>query len=627
MPAEFRPLPANLVEPQGQFYRPVAEPHDEEQRGSRHLRAIARLKPGVTLGEAQTEMSLIASRLEQEHPTDNTGYGVRLTTLSEDTVGGLRPMLLTLFGAVAFVLLIACANVGNLLLARSTARQREIAIRAALGAARARLVRQFLTESVMLALAGGALGLLLALWGTSFIESLGSRVSPLLAGIEVDSSVLAFTFIISILTGLVFGLAPALRISRPDLNESLKEGGRSQGTGAGRNRLRSALVVAEVAMALVLLVCAGLLIKTMMRLNSVDPGFSPERVLTMKVVLSSARHPQPASWVAFYDQMLGRIETLPGVEAAGLTSVLPLSGNFDGRGLAVEDHPRPPGQEFSVDLYITTPGYLRAMATPLLKGRALDAQDTADAPLVTLINETMAQNLWPNQDPLGRRIKFPGSEKKPQPWRTVVGVVSDVSQYGLDMKIPMQIYLPEAQYPTSSMSLVVRTSTDPAGLLGAIRGEIAELDPNQAVSEVATMGQLLSNSVSLRRFSMLLLVVFAGVALVLAAIGIYGVIAYTVTQRTHEIGIRMALGAQGRDILRLVVGQGLLLTLSGVAIGVVAAVALTRLMESLLFGVSATDPLTFAVISLLLTIIALLACYIPARRATRVDPMVALRYE
>jgi putative ABC transport system permease protein len=627
MPADFQPLPLSLVEPQGQFYRPVAEPHDEDQRGSRHLRAIARLKPGVTIEQAQSEMNVIAGRLEREHPTYNNGYGVRLVTIGEDTVGGLRPALLLLFGAVAFVLLIACANVGNLLLARSTARQKEVAIRAALGAARVRLVRQLLTESVMLALLGGGLGLLLAMWGTSFVESLGSSVTPLLSGIRLDARVLSFTLLISLLTGIIFGLAPALHISQPDLYETLKEGGRSSGSGATRNALRSLLVVAEIAMALVLLISAGLLIKTMMRLREVNTGFNPQNIVTMNVVLSSAKRPQPQSWVDFYNRLTERVQTIPGVEAAGLTSVLPFSGNFDGRGLAVEDYPKPRGQEIDVDLYIATPGYQRAMAIATLQGRALEEHDTGEAPLVALINETMARELWPNQSPLGKRIKFPGSEKNPQPWRTVVGVVGDVSQYGLDRKIPMQIYLPEAQYPTSSMTLVVRSSTEPSSLVGSIRQELAAIDPDQAVSNVATMEQLLADSISLRRFSMLLLIIFACVALVLAAIGIYGVISYSVTLRTHEIGIRIALGAQTSDVVKMIVGGGLKLVLVGIALGLGGAYALTRIMASLLYGVSAADPLTFAAVALLLAGVALLACYIPARRATKVDPMEALRYE
>jgi putative ABC transport system permease protein len=629
MPATLRSLPTTLIDAPAEFYRPVGENYDEDSRSGRHLRAIARLKPGVSLEQAQSEMNLIAGRLEQQHPTANTGYGVRLVALPEDTVGGLRPTLLLLLGAVVFVLLIACANVGNLLLARSTARHKEIAIRAALGASRIRLVRQFLTESVLLALVGGALGLLLAVWGTSLMETVGSHVSPLLSGIAIDTRVLGFTVAISVLTGIAFGLAPALHLSSLDLNESLKEG--SRGSSAGRNPLRSGLVVSEVALALVLLVCAGLMIKSVLRLRDVSPGFNPTNLLTMNASLPSAKYPKGPDRVAFFARMLERVGALPGVEASGLTSVLPFSGNFDGRGLAVEDHPKPRGEEISVDLYISTPGYLRAMAIPVIKGRELTEQDIENTPLAALINQTMARQLWPNEDPLGKRIKFPGSDKNPQPWRTIVGVVGDVDQYALDRKPPMQIYLPEAQYPTSSMSLVVRMNSelrgDPVGMVAAIRGEIRGMDPDQAVYNIATMESLLSDSISLRRFSMVLLMIFAAVALALAAVGIYGVISFAVTQRTHEIGIRVALGARGTDILRLVVTRGMILTLSGIAIGLVTAAGLTRFLQTLLYGVSATDPGTFIAISLLLTGVALGACLAPARRATKVDPMVALRYE
>lgn len=628
MPADFQPLlPSSLVAARAEFYRPVAEKHDNEERSSRHLRAIARLKPGVSLAQAQSEMTVIASRLEQQYPRDNTSYGVRLVSLAEDTVGGLRPTLLMLFGAVAFVLLIACANVGNLLLARSAARQKEIAIRAALGAARRRLVRQLLTESLMLAVLGGGLGLLFALWGTSLVESLGSKVNPMLNGITVDLRVLGFTVVISLLTGIVFGLAPALHVSNLDLNESLKEGGRSSGAGATRNRLRSALVVSEVAMALVLLISAGLLIRSVIRLRDVNTGFNPENLLTMSVALPNAKYPKAPAWIAFYNQIIERIQSLPGVKSAGVTSVLPFSGNFDGRGLAVETRPKPRGEEISVDLYIATPGYLRAMGIPLLQGRTLTEEDVEDSPLVALVNKTMAEELWPNDEAIGKRIKFPGSDKRPQPWRMVVGVVSDVAQYGLDRKPPMQLYLPESQFPTSFMTLVVRTSSDPAGMTAAIRNEILAVDKDQAVSKIATMEQLLGDSISLRRFSMLLLVIFSGVAVTLAAVGIYGVISYSVSQRSHEIGIRMALGAGRKDILKLVVGQGMTLTLAGVAVGLAAAFGLTRVMEGLLFGVSATDPVTFVLISIVLAGVALGACLAPARRATKVDPMVALRWE
>jgi len=627
MPTTFRSLPSSVIDPQAEFYRPVAEKYDDEERDARHLRAIARLKPGVTIRQAQAEMITIANRIEQERPTSNKGYGVNLVSLSEDTVGGLRPTLFALFGAVVFVLLIACANVGNLLLTRAAARQKEIAIRAALGAGRVRLVRQLLTESVLLALVGGVAGLLLALWGTNFVESIGSQVTPLLSGIDVDSRVLGFTILISVVTGIFFGLAPALLVSKPELNESLKEGGRSSGAGASRNRLRGTLVVTEIATALVLLVCAGLLIASVMRLRDVEPGFDPENLLTMNISLPSAKYPKPHDRATFYNNLVERVEALPGVRAAGVTSVLPLSDNFDGRGLAVEDRPKPRGEEISVDLYITTPNYLRAMSIPTLRGRPLSGQDTETSPPVALVNERMAKELWADEDPLGKRIKFPGSESNPQPWRTIVGVVNDVSQYALDKKAPMQIYLPQSQYPASFMSLVVQTTVAPAGLTAPVRNEVRAIDKDQAVFDIATMEQLLSDSISLRRFFMLLLVIFAGLALTLASVGIYGVMAYVVTQRTHEIGIRIALGAQTSDVLRLVVGEGMRLVVLGVGLGLIGAFVVTRLLASLLYGVSATDPLVYAGVAMLLTMIALLACYIPARRAMKVDPMVALRYE
>ncbi len=627
LPAGFRSLPSSLIDPQAEYYRPVAESYDDKKRGERHLRAIARLKPGVTLPQAQTEMETIAGRLAQAHPVDNTGWGVRLISLTEDTIGDLRLTLLTLFGAVAIVLLIACANVGNLLLARSAARNKELTIRAALGAGRWRLARQLLTESLLLALAGGGLGLLLALWGIGLVESLGSQVTPLLSGISIDGRVLGFTALISVVTGILFGLAPALQVSRPDLNEVLKEGGRSSGAGASRSRLRGTLVVSEIALSLVLLICAGLLIKSVMRLRDVNPGFNPEKLLTMSVSLPGVKYPKKTDWTDFYNRLVVRLEALPGVEAAGVTSVLPLSSNFDGRGLAIEDHPKPRGEEITVDLYINTPGYLRAMSIPTLKGRLLNEQDTETSPAVALINETMAEALWPDADPLGKRIRFPDSDETQQPWRTVVGIVSDVQQYGLDKKPPMQIYLPQTQFPTSVMTLVVRTSIEPTSLIAPVRNEILALDKEQAAYNIVTMDQLLANSISLRRLFMLLLIVFAVLSLGLASIGIYGVISYMVASRTHEIGIRLALGAQTTDVLRLIVTQGMMLALIGVGVGLAGAFAATRVMRSMLFGVGATDPFIFACVALLLLGVALLACYIPARRATKVDPMIALRYE
>ncbi len=626
MDQDFHPLPASLVQPQGQFYRPIAEPYGEEYRDERHVRAVARLKSGVTIEQARADIKVIAGRLEQEHPTTNRAQGATVVSITDDTVGGLKRTLWLIFGAVVFVLLVACANVANLLLARSTARYKEITIRAAIGAGRGQLVRQLLTESLLLAFLGGGLGLMFAMWGTGVIESIASRINPAFSHIAIDSRTLIFTFVASIFTGLVFGLVPALQVSNPNLAESLKEG-RSSGASATRNRLRSALVIAEVAMTLVLLVCAGLLIRTVIQLRNVDAGFNANNVLTMNIGLPSAKYPKPENVVSFFKQATDRIASLPGVKAAGITSVLPLSDNFDGRGLVVEDFPKARGEEISVDLYVVTPGYLQAMEIPLRRGRAIGEHDLTDSAQVALINQTMADQLWANQDPIGRRIKFPGSESRPQPWRTIVGVVSDVSQYALDKKAPMQIYLPHSQFPTSFDNIVVKTENDPSTLFAAVRREILAVDKDQAVYNVVTLEQLQSDSISLRRFFMFLLMVFAVLTLTLAAVGIYGVMSYAVTQRTQEIGIRMALGARSSDVLKLVVKGGIALALAGVGIGLVTALALTRLMESVLFGVTPTDALTFGIGSLGLVAVAAFASYIPARRATKVDPLVALRYE
>lgn len=624
MPADFEPLPTGVMTWRAEFYRPVAEQPNDKERASRHLRAIARLKPGVTLGQAQTEMNLIASQLAQEHPNDNANSGVRLVTLREDLVGKLRPALWMLFGAVAFVLLIACANVANLLLARSTARHKEIAIRAALGAGRNRLVRQFLTESLMLALAGGALGVLVAVWGTTLIETAAAKLFPMLGIIALDRTVLLFTAALSIITGVVFGVVPAWRASRPDLNETLSDGGRSAGAASTRSPLRSVLVVTEVALALVLLICAGLLIKTVVRLRSVDPGFKPDRIVTMNVWLPGAKY-KAADAKVFFDRMLERIQALPGVEAAGVTSVLPVSANYDKRTIEAEGQPKAPGEYPDVDNYMVSPDYFRAMSIPVARGRALAAQDNENAPLVVLVSETMAHKLWPGEDPIGKRVRFYNSDPAEQrPWRTVVGIVRDVKQYGLDTAGTMAMYETIAQFPATAVTLVVRSATEPGAMVSAVRREILALDKDQAVFNIATMEQLVSDSMSLRRFSMFLLSVFAGLALVLAAVGIYGVLAQSVSQRTHEIGIRMALGAQARDVLKLIVRQGMSLAVIGIVIGLLGAIALTRLLASLLFGVGATDPMTFVWIPILLAAVSFFACYLPARRAARLDPIKAL---
>src|SRR5207302_2228461 len=398
--------------------------------------------------------------------------------------------------------------------------------RSTIGAGRSRIVRQLLTESLLVALLGGGLGLLLAIWGTGLIESVGSKINPMFHDIQVDMRCLAFTFGLSIVTGLIFGLAPALQISKPNLAESLKEAGRGSGPSASRNRLRGVLVVSEIAITLVLLVCAGLLIRTVMRLRNVDTGFNAQNILAMNIGLPGIKYPKPENQISFFKQVTERIAALPGVKAVGTTSVLPLSDNFDGRGLAVEDHPKPRGEEITVDLYIATPGYLRAMEIPLLKGRSISEQDSTESFKVALINSTMAAQLWPNEDPLGKRIKFPGNEKNPQPWRTIVGVVKDVSQYALDKKPPMQIYLPLDQSPTSFNTIVVRTATEPTVMINAVRREVRAVDKDQAVFNVTTLAQLMGESILVRRFLMLLLLVFAVLALILAAVGIYGVMSY-----------------------------------------------------------------------------------------------------
>lgn len=627
MGPDFRPLPSALVEPEGQFYRPVAEKYDDTARDERHLRAIGRLRPGATIAQAQSDVNVIAQRIEQQHPQSNRNQGIHIVSITDELVGEIRPTLWMIFGAVVLVLLVACANVANLLLARSSVRHKEITIRSAIGAARGQLVRQLLTESLLLSIVGGLLGLGIAFWGTSLVSSVGSQINPMLDQIQLDPRVLLFTLGISLVTGLIFGLAPALQVSKPNLTESLKEGGRGSGAAGSRNRLRSALVVSEIAMTLVLLVCAGLLIRTVMRLRGVDTGFDAQNILAMNIGLPSIKYPKPENQIAFFKQATERIASLPGVKAAGITSVLPLSDNFDGRGLVVEDQPRPRGEEISVDLYVTTPGYLQAMDISLLNGRVLADQDTAESAKVALINQTMANQLWANQDPLGKRIRFTGSATDPGPWRTVVGVVSDVSQYGLDQKPPMQIYLPHSQFPTSFITIVVKTESDPTAMTNAVRREILAVDKDQAVFKVTTLEQLLGESIAKRKFFMLLLMIFAVLALTLAAIGIYGVMSYVAAQRTHEIGIRMALGAQGKDVLKLIIGNGMSLALIGVALGLVGAFALTRVMAGILFGVTTTDALTYTSVSAGLIAVALLACYMPARRAAKIEPLVALRYE
>ncbi|MGI9105206.1 MAG: ABC transporter permease [Pyrinomonadaceae bacterium] len=595
-------------------------------RGSHFLRIVGRLRPGVTLEGAQAELTTVASRLEQQYPETNTGLGVRLVSLHEDLVGRVRPALLVLLGAVGFVLLIACANVANLLLARAAARTREMAIRTALGASRWRVIRQLLTESLLLSLVGGGVGLLLALWGIDLLVGVSPADIPRAREIALDGRVLAFTVMVSLLTGIFFGLAPALHASKTNLNESLKEGSRGSTEGLRSNRVRSLLIVSEVALSLVLLVGAGLLIKSFLRLQQVDPGFKSKNVLTLNLSLPRIKYPEPERQKIFFREALGRMKSLPGVESIGAVNILPLSGNNRSNSFAIVGQPKPvPGQEPEADSRVISPDYFSALGIPLSRGRAFTQRDTQTTPLVLVVNETFARRFFPGAEALGQRVVIDDDENKA---REIVGVVGDVRHEGLDSPPEPEYYEPYQQTPERSMTFVARTNlNNPSALGGALRDALKSMDEDLYVPGMKTMDELRAGSVAERRFSTLLLGVFAGVALLLAAVGIYGVMAYSVMRRTHEIGLRIALGAQAADVLKLVVGQGMFLALVGVVVGLAASFALTRVMANLLYEVSATDPLIFAGIALLLAGVAFIACYIPARRATKVDPMIALRYE
>jgi putative ABC transport system permease protein len=596
---------------------------------------IGVLKPGVTVEQARAEMDTITARLAAQYPKTNEGNRYTLNTLQNRATEDIRAALYVLLAAVGFVLLIACANVANLLLARATTRAKEIAIRTALGAGRWRIVRQLLTESVLLSMVGGALGLLFAMWGVDALLAVLPEDVPrlLVMNIGLDARVLLFTVAVSVLTGLLFGLAPAIQVSKANLNESLKEGGRSATGGAHRNWVRSVLVVSEVALSLLLLVGAGLLMKSFLNLQRADIGFNPEGVLTLRVPLPEARYKENAQVENFYRALLQRVQNLPGVQSASLTRGLPMNGGIES-GVSVEGQEPTDRKDTVVAVNLTcSPDYFRTMEIPLVKGRYFTEQDRTDAQPVAIIDEMMAARFFANADPLGKRIKLGGAES-PFPWMQIVGVVKHVKHYGPDEEGRVEIYRPYFQLPNvpdaqfnRGMMLVARTSGEPTALAGAIRNAVREIDKDQPVSEVQPMTRIVSAAVASQKFATWLLAVFAATALALAALGLYGVMAYSVTQRTHEIGVRMALGAARRDVLRLIVGQGMRLTLAGVGIGLVGAFLITRVMKSLLYGVNAADPITYGGVALLLALVALVACLIPARRATKVDPMVALRYE
>jgi putative ABC transport system permease protein len=596
------------------------------QRGAHYMHVVARLKPDVAPGQAKAEMDGIAANLEQQYPDENSHRGVNIVPALDSMVGDVRPALLILLGAVGCVLLIGCANVANLLLARATTRHKEMAIRSALGASRWRVVRQLLTESVLLAMAGGALGLLVAMWGTDVLVSLTQDDLPRAGQIGLDGRVLGFTFLVSILTGVIFGLVPALHSSKTDLNESLKEGGRGSTEGARRNRLRAALVIGEVAIAIVLLAGAGLLIQSLRRLQQVNPGFNPRNVLTFSIGLPEVKY-KPAQQVEFYRQLMSRLDSLPGVRSASAVMPLPMSGDRMRVTFETEGRPIAKGELPATEIRTIGLDYFKTIGIPLIKGRDFTERDDQKAPAVIIVNEAFAKQFFPGEEVLGKHIK-PGisADDGESPMREIVGVVGNVKHRSLSVEMDPEAYEPHAQL-TFDMTVLVKTDTDPVSIAGAVQNEIRAMDKDLPAYNLKTLDQYLAASVAQPRFNTLLLALFAGMALLLTAVGLYGVMSYSVNQRTHEIGIRMALGADRTDVLKLVVGQGMALTAIGVAVGLIGAFFLTRLLESLLFGVSATDPETFAAIALLLAGVALAACFVPARRATKVDPMVALRYE
>ncbi|HEX3187372.1 MAG TPA: ABC transporter permease [Pyrinomonadaceae bacterium] len=598
------------------------------QRGAHFLRVIGRLKPGVTQEQAQSELTAIGARLEKQYPDQNTNKSLRLESTLSAMVGDVRPALYVLLGAVACVLLIACANVANLLLARATGRHKEMAIRAALGASRMRVIRQLLTESVLLSLVGGAVGLLLAVWWSDLLVALGKEDIPRAVHVAIDWRVLGFTLAVSVLTGLIFGLVPAFHSSKTELVESLKEGGRGTGEGARRNPARSVLVVSELAIAVVLLVSAGLLIQSLWRLQRVKSGLQPENVLTFNLSLSEVKYDYNRQ-SQFFSDLRKRLATAPGVQSASSIYPLPLSGERFSISFQIEGRIVPEKDEPSGDFFTTGVDYFRTMGIPILKGRDFNDNDRHGSTPVMIITDTFARQHFPNEDPIGKRVR-PGISSidgEESMFREIVGVVGDVRNRGLNTEPRVAYYVPQTQVPLSSTVMVVKTTTDPRSLIPAATNDVAAIDPDVPLFAVKTMEEYLSASVAAPRFNTTLLSIFAAVALVLTVVGLYGVMSYSVAQRRNEIGIRLALGAQGRDVLMMIVRQGSKLILIGLAIGLVGAYALTRLMASLLFGVRAKDPITFAVVATLLAIVALLACYVPAWRATKVDPMEALRCE
>jgi putative ABC transport system permease protein len=603
---------------------------ESANRGAHYLTVIARMKAGVSLEQANADLQTIQQAIARDYPNEAENLGAYAIPLREQLAGDLSRPLIVLLVAVGFVLLIACANIANLLLARAANRGKEIAVRTALGGGRMQIVRQLMTESALLAGAGGAVGLLFAVWSFAFLQQLVPPQMALSTTLAIDLPILGYALVVSLLTGVIFGLAPALQASRIDLNEALKQGGRSTGAHTGGNRLRSVMVVAEVALALVLLVGAGLLIQTFFKLRNQYSGLRPENVLTLRTGLARNRYNEHHKRVAFYTQVLERVRALPGVVSAGYTTSVPLEWKGGTSGFVPEGHQARPGLSFDANHRNVSADYLQTLGIPLLQGRYFDGSDNARSQAVAIVNETMAHQYWPDQSALGKRFKI-GDPDSERPWLVIVGIVGDVKQMGIDVPVKAEMYLPYQQVPYyawfAPRDLVIRTSVDPTSLIAGVRSEVRAVDPLQPVSNIRTMDQILGEETAPRRLSMTLLATFAGLALLLASIGIYGVLSYFVVQYTPEIGIRLALGAQAGHVLGLVLRRGMTLVAFGVAIGLIASLLLTRWMSSLLYGVSASDPTTFGLIAVMLAAVALLACYIPARRASRVDPLVALRSE
>ena len=621
MPRHFK-HPESSAGQEPDLWIPLAISAASGNRSGRYLRSIARLEEGVSLARAQAEMDVMTKGLEEDYPASNTGRGVRLESLHEAWVGDVRVALLLLLAAVGAVLIIACANVASLLLAKAVSRQKEVAVRAALGASRARLVRQLLTESVLISLVAGLLGLILALGATKILVSMAGESVPRAGNVSVDVRVTLFTFGLAFVTGLFFGLVPALGTSKIRLQQSLKEGAQAAASGAVRGHASSLLVVFETALAFVLVIGAVLLIQSFLHLESVDPGFETENVITMNISLPPARYGEPHEQGVFYERLLERVRAIPAVESAAVINYLPLASGHSCDSFTIDAQtPFPPGAGPCAEYRRISPEYFRTMRVPVLAGRDFERRDDEDAPSVAVVDETMARRFWGDEDPIGKRLSSHGVS------REIVGIVRSVRHFGPERESPPALYVPHVQDPVGWHSLVIRTPSQTSGLMASVRAEVGAMDPSLPLFGLQTMEQMFHDSVAQPRFRTLLLGGFAGVALILAAVGLYGVIYHSVSQRTREFGVRMALGAQRADVLRLVVRQGMTLVVAGMILGVFGAFGLTRFMSSLLFQVSPTDLTTYSVMCFILIVTAFLACLVPARRASKIDPLVALRYE